>query len=70
VDFKQSWNIKTVSEDEWESLRENLAKVYRKLEETFRRNDEWTLDNITVAMGIVAHSAYHLGAIRQMLKNS
>ena len=28
VDFKQSWNIKTVSEDEWESLRENLAEIY------------------------------------------
>ena len=69
MDFKQSWRIQSVSEDEWESLRENLAQIYRQIEETFRRNEEWTLDSITVAMGIIAHSAYHLGAIRQMLKD-
>lgn len=70
ADFKQSWRVKTVSEDEWEMLRENLAKIYRNIEETFHKNEEWTLDTITVAMGMVAHTAYHLGAIRQMLKNS
>ena len=68
VDFKQSWRIKSVTEDEWEKLRENLAEIYRKIEETFRQKSEWTLDTMTVAMGMVAHSAYHLGAIRQMSK--
>ena len=69
IDFKQSWRIKTVSEDEWDELRENMSKIYRKVSETFTKHDEWALDTITVAMGIVAHTAYHLGAIRQMLKN-
>lgn len=69
VDFKQSWRVRAVSEDEWDALRENLSKAYRKTSETFERGDaEWTLDTITVAVGIVAHTAYHLGAIRQMLK--
>lgn len=68
VDFNQSWRIKSVGEDEWEVLRENIAKIYRKVGETFEKNDEWALDSITVAMGIVAHTAYHLGAIRQMTK--
>jgi hypothetical protein len=69
VDFKQSWRVSNVSEDEWDDLRENLSKVYRKTSETLEKNDVWGLDTITVAMGIVAHTAYHLGAIRQMAKN-
>lgn len=68
-DFKQSWRVKTVGDDEWDALRENMSKIYRKVIETLEKNDEWGLDAITVAMGIVAHTAYHLGAIRQMIKN-
>ena len=69
VDFKQSWRVKNVSEDEWDALRENVSKTYRKLGETLRKTDDWSLDTITVALGIVAHTAYHLGAIRQLTKN-
>ncbi len=69
LDFKLSWRVKTVGEDEWDALRENMSKVYRKVSETFGKNDEWALDSITVAMGIIAHTAYHLGAIRQLAKN-
>ena len=68
VDFKQSWRVTTVSENDWDDLRENLSKVYRKTSETLAKNEDWGLDTITVAMGIVAHTAYHLGAIRQMAK--
>ena len=69
LDFKESWRVKIVTEDEWDELRENLSKIYRKLSETLQKNDEWSLNTITVAMGIVTHTAYHLGAIRQMAKN-
>ena len=68
VNFNQSWEIKTVNEDEWDDLRENISRVYRKTTETFEKNEEWNLDTITVAMGIIAHTAYHLGAIRQIAK--
>lgn len=68
VDFKQSWRITSVSENDWDDLRENMSKFYRKTTETLEKNDVWGLDTITVAMGIVAHTAYHLGAIRQMVK--
>ena len=68
VDFKQSWRVTTVSENDWDDLRENLSKVYRKTSETLEKNEVWGLDTITVAMGIIAHTAYHLGAIRQMTK--
>lgn len=69
MDFKESWRIKEVSEEEWDKLRENIAAIYRKVTETLDKNEEWALDSVTAAMGIVAHTAYHLGAIRQMTKN-
>ena len=68
IDFKQSWRVTTVNENEWDDLRENLSKIYRKTTDTIEKNEVWGLDTITVAMGIVAHTAYHLGAIRQMSK--
>ncbi len=68
VNFNQSWKTKIVNENEWDDLRENLSNMYRKTTETFEKNEEWGLDTITVAMGIVAHTAYHLGAIRQLAK--
>jgi hypothetical protein len=70
VDFNRSWNVKSVTEDEWDLLRENISKIYRKVSETFEANEEWNLDTITVAMGILAHTAYHLGAIRQIIKEN
>ncbi|MCY7348341.1 MAG: hypothetical protein LH614_19270 [Pyrinomonadaceae bacterium] len=69
VDFKQSWRVKNVSEDEWDALREHVSQTYRKLGETLQKTDDWSLDTITVALGIVAHTAYHLGSIRQLAKN-
>ncbi len=69
VDFKQSWNVTTLNEDEWDDLRQKIAKLYGKTLETLEKNEVWGLDTITVAIGIVAHTAYHLGAIRQMAKS-
>lgn len=68
VDFKQSWQVAAVSENEWDDLRDNLSKIYHKTSETLAKNEEWGLDSITVAMGIISHTAYHLGAIRQLAK--
>lgn len=68
IDFNQSWLVKKVSEDEWDLLRESMSRAYRDVSETFEKNEDWSLNTITVAMGIIAHTAYHLGAIRQIAK--
>jgi len=36
---------------------------------TFAAVETWNQDNIGDAVAIIAHTAYHLGAIRQMAKN-
>lgn len=68
LDFNQSWRITTVSENDWDELRENLAKIYRQIGETVRKIEDWDTDTITVVLGMLAHTTYHLGAIRQMSK--
>jgi hypothetical protein len=69
IDWKQSWLVTSVSESEWDTLRQQLADDYRDIRaylgEITDWNDEKRLDG---ALGIVAHTAFHLGAIRQILR--
>lgn len=68
VDWKDSWNIKTVNENEWNALRGQLQKSYQKVTDTFDEIETWNDFKISGALGILAHTAYHLSAIRQILK--
>ncbi|MBA3633147.1 MAG: DinB family protein [Acidobacteria bacterium] len=69
VDWNESWLVKTVGETEWNALRENTNKAYQKVTETFQTIEDWDDDKVGGAMVIVVHTAYHLGAIRQIAKS-
>lgn len=69
VDWNESWLITDVSESVWDSLKENTRIEYEKVTETFNSIELWDNDKISDALGIVVHTAYHLGAIRQIMKN-
>ena len=68
ADWKESWNTKTVNEAEWTALRGQLHKTYQNVTDTFNEIETWNDFKISGALGILAHSAYHLGAIRQIAK--
>jgi len=68
VNWDESWSVKTVNESEWNFLKENVKRDYEKTAKAFQVIENWNDDNIGEAMAIVAHTAYHLGAIRQILK--
>ncbi len=68
VNWDESWSVKTVTESEWDLLKENVRRDYEKTAEAFQAIESWNDDNIGEAMAIVAHTAYHLGAIRQIMK--
>ncbi|MBN3555749.1 hypothetical protein JYA63_15840 [Fictibacillus nanhaiensis] len=67
MDWNKSWGIQRVSEDEWLSIQEGLKNEYHRL---LKKIDhiQWTDDLANELVGSLAHSAYHLGAIQQMLK--
>ena len=68
VNWEDSWLIETVNETEWNYLRVAVRKSYENALLTFAVIEDWNEDTLGEAIGIVAHTAYHLGAIRQMMK--
>lgn len=69
VNWEQSWLIETVNDAEWSNLRDAVKKSYENVLQTFAEIETWNEDSIGDSIAIIAHSAYHLGAIRQMAKN-
>jgi len=68
VNWEQSWLIDSVTEDEWEVLREGVRRSYEGVLRCLSEIESWESRTIGEAIAIVAHTAYHLGAIRQMAK--
>ena len=68
VDWEQSWLIDDVNEIEWDALRGGVKKSYENLLRCLAEVADWKEDKTALAMGILAHTAYHLGAVRQMAK--
>jgi hypothetical protein len=67
IDWAQSWRIQSVNTEEWDQLRLGLRQIYSTVTEYLRAIENWSEDEIGLAMSIIAHTAYHLGAIRQLL---
>ena len=68
VNWEQSWLIETVNEEEWNHLRDGVRKSYENALHCFAEIEAWGEDNTGEAIAIIAHTAYHLSAIRQILK--
>lgn len=68
ADWKDSWSVKTVTDAEWTALCGQLHKTYQMVSDTFEEIETWNDFKISGAMGILAHTAYHLSAIRQLMK--
>lgn len=65
-DWQASWKITSVDETRWREVLDELQKEYSTLLgniDTMETSNY--LDNV---VGCIAHSSYHLGALRQMVK--
>lgn len=69
VNWEQSWLIKEVTQEEWNILREGMRSSYEGVLKCFAEVETWNQDNIGDAIAIITHTAYHLGAIRQIVKS-
>lgn len=67
ADWGEVWRtVSAVTPDEWTALQERLRQAYQRTRETIQSYDRWEVQySMGGAMGIVAHTAYHLGEIRQ-----
>ena len=69
VNWDDSWLIETVNETEWNALRQTVRVSYDKVLQTFAAIEDWEEEKVGMAMGMLAHTAYHLGSIRQIMKS-
>lgn len=67
VDWGEIWRtVHEVTPEEWVGLQDRLRQTYQRLLKQVETYDRWeTEDSIAGAIGLVAHTAYHLGEIRQ-----
>lgn len=70
VDWKQSWLVEAVTPAEWDELKGRLRGAYTTLTEHLLSVGAWGDDEVGDSMAILVHTAYHLGAIRQLTRAS
>ena len=68
-DWKGSFKPDGVNSEEWRQLQEDLERSRSELIRVLASLDaeRFEKEGIGAAMGAIAHLAYHLGAIRQLL---
>jgi hypothetical protein len=66
-DRSRSWTVSSVDEAAWRALRERLRSVCADTVDAVERHGDWDEDALAAAIGAIAHTAYHLGSIRQRL---
>ncbi|MFC2077184.1 hypothetical protein ACFLTM_00045 [Candidatus Bipolaricaulota bacterium] len=69
VDWSEIWNrVSTVTTEEWNELRARLRARYAWLTEALDAVEDWEQNEaVGTAIAILAHTACHLGVIRQAL---
>jgi hypothetical protein len=69
ADWGEIWGtIGQVTPDEWLRIRAELWQRYERIQALVMETPDWhTEDELGNAMAVVAHTAYHLGEIRQAL---
>lgn len=68
IDWSQSWLVRTVTPAEWDALKAGLRSAHTTLAEHLRTVECWTDEEVGDGMAIIVHTAYHLGAIRQIAR--
>jgi hypothetical protein len=68
VDWQASFLPETVSSLEWIKQRQRLRAVYAEMVGLAHSTTDWNAGSAAGMMATLAHAAYHLGAIRQILK--
>jgi len=67
ADWNASWQRNTVTDDQWRTLRDGLRREAEKWREVVATRTNWDDMSAAAALSTAAHTAYHLGAVRQIL---
>lgn len=67
ADWTASWQRTTVDEAQWQQLRDKLKAATDKWRAALDKRTHWEPIEASGALASAAHTAYHLGAIRQIM---
>jgi hypothetical protein len=68
VDWGEIWRtVSSVTPDEWEAIQAELRANYKRILRLIEDTPAWEEAQIGGAIAMIAHTAYHLGEIRQAL---
>lgn len=69
ADWNEIWRtVDAVSPEEWQAIQDELRASYERILELIEETPSWEDERqIGGAIGVVAHTAYHLGEVRQAL---
>jgi hypothetical protein len=67
ADWSVAWKLERVDDQEWRALLGRLEKAAKRILEFGTDFASWDEVMFTGMYGSAAHTAYHLGAIRQMV---
>ena len=67
ADWNGSWQRTTVTDAQWRTLREGLRQEADKWRNMVATRTNWDDMAAAAALSTAAHTAYHFGAIRQIL---
>jgi hypothetical protein len=69
VDWDEIWrSVSSVTPEEWEAIKMELRTNYTRIKQLIADQHGWlNAREIGGAIAIIAHTAYHLGEIRQAL---
>lgn len=68
VDWAESWTTRTVTPEAWRALVAEVREEYERVSGKLRAVTSWGEKEVGFGLAIIAHTAYHLGAIRQLAK--
>ena len=67
AEWNASWRRTTVTDDQWRALRDGLRDEADKWRKVVAARQSWDDMGAAAALSTAAHTAYHVGAIRQIL---
>ena len=67
VDWDATWGVREVTPVAWEALKASFEETSARVVRAFEDRDTWDDHAVGAAMAVLAHSAYHLGAVRQRI---
>jgi hypothetical protein len=66
-DWDSSWRVQTVDAAAWKQTLADLRTRYEELKAAIGKHAGGSVEALGGAIGVIAHVAYHLGAIKQKL---